>query len=52
LSETEFYLECAYQFKYVDRSDYERILSDINHVRLLLNLRIDKLQHRQVQLVN
>jgi four helix bundle protein len=52
LSETEFYLECAHQFKYIECSDYDRLLSDISHVRLLIAARIDSIKQTRSVLTN
>ena len=52
LAETEFYLECAFRYKCIGYSDYVRLLSDIVHVRNLLNERIDQLQKKKRLLVH
>lgn len=52
LSETEFYLECAYRQRCVSFHDYNRLQSDISYVRFLLNQRIENLQKKRQLLVH
>jgi four helix bundle protein len=46
VSETEFYLYCAFRLKYIDENDFSRLTSDTEHVRNLLNRRIQSLGER------
>jgi four helix bundle protein len=52
LSETEFYLECAYRQRSITHQDYCRLQSDISYVRFLLNARIENLQKKKPLLLN
>jgi hypothetical protein len=47
LSETEFYLECAFRQRSITHQDYCRLQSDISYVRFLLNARIENLQKKK-----
>ena len=46
VSETEFYLSCAFQMRYIDETDFSRLTSDTEHVRNLLTRRIQALSER------
>jgi hypothetical protein len=52
LSETEFYLECAYRQRSITHQDYCRLQSDISYVRFLLSARIENLQKKKPLLLN
>jgi four helix bundle protein len=52
LSETEFYLECAFRNRCIPYPDYYRLQSDISYVRFLLNKRIENLQKKRGLLVH
>lgn len=48
LSETEFLLEFAHLVGYLSKNEHERLQSDVNHVRMLINRKISRFDEIEI----